>query len=164
MRQAALALLLALVARPVPGTANTIDPLEVSWDKIVQEAAREAKFIYLAFLGDGWSVASTRFSSNVLESQAFQEFASRKLLYCPVLARTSPPMSKERTAHLQALVIHFDMQAYPTFLILAPDGTELLRHGYKNLQGKEYVRLLESIIPEVTGEKPPPTTHILKQY
>ena len=110
-------------------------------------AGTEGKYLYVAFIGEGWSVSSDRFNRTILESTDFQSFASDKLVYFPVKARRKPPLTKDETAKLQAWVIHFDIKSYPTIIILAPDGQEVLRHGYKDLKPEAYVALLKAIMP-----------------
>ncbi len=112
-----------------------------------QKALEEGKYLYVAFLGEGWSVRCKRFQEHVLDDPAFREFAAGHLVYFPVLARRKPPLSREETAVLQSWVIHFDIKAYPTLILIAPDGKELLRHGYKDLDGPAYVELLRSLLP-----------------
>jgi len=112
-----------------------------------RQALEEGKYLYVAFLGEGWSVSCKRFQEHVLSDPAFEEFAAGHLVYFPVLARRKPPLSKEETAVLQSWVIHFDIKAYPTLILIAPDGQELLRHGYKDLDGPAYVDLLRSLLP-----------------
>ncbi|MEX0325775.1 MAG: thioredoxin family protein, partial [Puniceicoccaceae bacterium] len=118
-------------------------PLEAA----LEQAREESKPLYVAFLGEDWSLSCKRFRQNILSSEAFTAFAADEVLYYPVMARRKPPLTKEETAQLQALVIHFDIKSYPTFIILAPDGQELLRHGYKELSAGEYVALLRAVLP-----------------
>lgn len=101
----------------------------------------------VAFLGEGWSVNCMRFKEAVLDTDAFREFAKERLVYFPVEARRKPKLSSEETAVLQSWVIHFDIRSYPTLILIAPDGQEILRHGYKDLGVEDYIRLLQAILP-----------------
>ena len=112
-----------------------------------KQALAEGKYLYVAFLGEGWSVSCKRFQEKVLDDPLFKQFARDHLVYFPVQARRKPPLSKEETAVLQSWVIHFDIKAYPTLILIAPDGNELLRHGYKDLDGPDYVDLLRNLLP-----------------
>jgi len=147
MNHWAKALGLSLLLTAAISSRGNVDPLEIPWEQIQKQAASEGKCLYVAFLGDGWSVASTRFSKNVLESDAFKEFADKELIYCPILARVQPRMGKKQTARLQSLVIHFDIMDYPTFILLAPDGNEILRHRYKDVPAEDYLDLIKAILP-----------------
>ena len=98
-------------------------------------------------MGVGWSVSCKKFKEHVLDSVEFTEFVDDHLVYFPVEARRKPKLSSEETAVLQSWVILFDVASYPTLILVAPDGQELLRHGYKDLTGEDYVQLLEEILP-----------------
>lgn len=139
------ALFLALPLALLRG--DTIDLLEEGWSTALATAETSGAHLYIAFLGPGWSVASDRFSGKVLETATFKDFARDNLVYCPVRARRSPKLSKDEIARLQAVVIHFDIKSYPTFLLLGPDGSEILRHGYRTDSAGEYIDLLKAILP-----------------
>jgi hypothetical protein len=108
--------------------------------------------MFVAFLGEGWSVSSKKFKEAVLSAPAFIDFAKRNLIYFPVEARRKPRLTSEETAVLQSWVIHFDIKSYPTLILIAPDGQELLRHGYRDLAASEYIKLLQAILPESSGK------------
>lgn len=116
-----------------------------------REARSENKHMLVAFLGEGWSVSSRRFKERVLATERFREFAQQNLVYFPVEARSKPKLSSEETAVLQSWVIHFNIKAYPTLILIAPDGEELLRHGYKDLDAETYIQLLKAILPKNLG-------------
>ena len=153
MKRFRLAIFILLL---IPGLleAVEINLLESDWQSALTVAQEEQKCLYIAFLGDGWSVSSKRFRRHILESNAFSEFAANQLLYCPVLARRTPKLGKKETARLQALVIHLDIKSYPTIVLLAPDGKEILRHGYRDDSPEEYTTLLQTVIPGGLAENP----------
>lgn len=124
-----------------------MDLLETSWEEALQAAAGQNRHVLVAFLGEDWSVACKRFKEGILEAPEFQAFADERLLYCPVNAYRMASHAKGQAAKLHSLVIHFNIKEYPTILLFSPDGTELLRHGYRELPAAEYVNLLEAILP-----------------
>lgn len=136
---------------------ETVDLLEEDWSVALAAANASGAHLYVAFLGEDWSVASDRFASKVLDTDTFRDFARENLVYCPVRARRSPKLSKNETARLQAVVIHFDIKSYPTFLLIAPDGSEILRHGYRTDSAREYVDLLKAILPPESSADPQST-------
>lgn len=146
MKAIALAacLLASLLAR---ASADPVDLLEQDWASATALAESSGKHLYVAFIGDGWSVSSGRFKDSILESPEFQSFAADRLIYCPVFARRVPGLDKAETARLQALVIHFDIKSYPTLLLIAPDGAEVLRHGYREEAPEAYLSLLRALLP-----------------
>jgi hypothetical protein len=122
--------------------------LERPLEEAVAASEASKRFLYVAFLGEGWSLASDRFEERILKSGTFRAFAAEQLELFPVKARRKPKLNKAEVAQLQALVIHFDIKEYPTLILLAPDGTEWLRHGYKDIGPREYVEALKGLLPE----------------
>ncbi len=123
-----------------------------SLERAAATARSENRHMLIAFLGEGWSVRCKRFKEQVLETMEFEDYARDHLVYFPVEARRRPKLTSEETAVLQSWVVHFDIKAYPTFILLAPDGQELLRHGYKDMNAREYVELLQAILPGQSGD------------
>ena len=120
-------------------------------EEAVSRAKTEGKHLYVAFLGEGWSLGCKRFKGTILESPSFKQFSDEHLVYLPVEARRKPKLTPDEVAVLQSWVIHFDVKAYPTLIIIAPDGEELLRHGYRDLTPEAYIDLLKSILPDLTN-------------
>jgi len=145
MKRALLALAVSFWITPL--FAEWTNLLETDLQLVIEESAAEGKAVYIAFLGRGWSMASDGFEKTVLSHAAFLDFAASNLTLCEVPARVRPKLPKAAQARLQALVIHFDVKAYPTFLLLAPDGSEILRHGRRDIMAEEYVDLLRAILP-----------------
>jgi hypothetical protein len=144
----AIALVACLLAGvPSLAHAEPVNLLEEDWSTATHKAQSSGKFLYVAFIGEGWSVSSNRFKEAVLDSAEFQAFADDKLVYCSAYARRVPKLDKAETARLQSLVIHFDIKSYPTILLIAPDGTEILRHGFREDSASAYVSLLTALLP-----------------
>jgi len=138
--------LAVLLLFPVSAQAE-INALQVPWQEILDEAKDSKRHLYVAFLGDGWSLSSKRFEERLLQTPEFEAFAAGHLLRATVRARTQPRMPPAETARLQSLVIHLDIRSYPTLLIIAPDGREVLRHGYREEDPESYVGLLKALLP-----------------
>lgn len=123
------------------------DLAERDLEAAMAQSQATGKPLLVAFTGQDWSVSCKRFHGQVLDTDAFKAFAEERLVYFPVEARRKPPLTKEETARLQAWVIHFDIKSYPTVILVAPDGQEIIRHGYKDMEAQAYVALLAAILP-----------------
>ena len=148
---------LTLLLGPVAAYCASADdgPIHLeakAFEEAVQRSRLEQKHLFVAFLGEGWSVSSKKFKEAVLSDPAFINFAERNLIYFPVEARRKPKLTSEETAVLQSWVIHFDIKSYPTLILIAPDGQELLRHAYRDLDASEYINLLDAILPAHSGK------------
>lgn len=148
---------LTLLLGPVAACCASADvgPIHLEakdFEEVVTRSRTENKHLLVAFLGEGWSVSSKKFKEAVLSSPTFKDFAERHLIYFPIEARRKPKLTSEETAVLQSWVIHFDIKSYPTLILIAPDGQELLRHGYRDLDAVEYINLLKAILPKRSGK------------
>lgn len=144
-----LAIILALTGMPLVQAESGHKGIHPeALEEAVSVAKKEGKHLYVAFLGEGWSLSCKRFKATILESSSFKEFAHEHLVYFPVEARRKPKLTPDEVAVLQSWVIHFDVKAYPTLIIIAPDGEELLRHGYRDLAPEAYIDLLANILPD----------------
>jgi protein disulfide-isomerase len=123
------------------------DLAELDLEQSLELSKTTGKPLYVVFSGSDWSLSSKRFQERVLDTEAFKAFAGENLVYFPVEARRKPPLTKEETAKLQAWVIHFDIKTYPTVILLAPGGQEIIRHAYKDVEADAYIDLLKAILP-----------------
>jgi len=129
--------------------ASVLNGAEINTLKsAVENAKDEGKFIYLSFVGSDWSVASKKWSEEILDSSAFKSFAEENLVLLELDARRKPPLKKLERAELQAMVIEFDIKTYPTFILLSSNGLELHRHGYLEVSAEEYTNALGTLISE----------------
>ncbi|MDP0500379.1 MAG: hypothetical protein Q7P63_09790 [Verrucomicrobiota bacterium JB022] len=112
---------------------------------VLQEAQAKGRYVYLAFLGLEWSVASRKWWQEVGQQPEFLKFADERMIL--VLANgTARKLPKEEEAAYQALVQHYDVQAYPAFYILAPDGSVLLQHGTTPASPAQYLQALDTLL------------------
>ncbi len=142
---AILTLILVLALNPAPVQAEIV---EGSVEDAMIECREDGKHLLIAFLGTGWSMSSDRLQKRILENPVFQEYAKKELVVLQLQARRKPPLSKEETKVFQKWVARFDIMTYPTLILIAPDGQEVFRHGYKELDAEDYVGLLRSVIPK----------------
>ncbi|KAF0093548.1 MAG: hypothetical protein E1N59_2817 [Puniceicoccaceae bacterium 5H] len=111
----------------------------------MEQAQQEGRYVFLAFLGLDWSVASKQWWQEVGQSEVFQDFADERLVL--VLAEgTAKKQPKEDEEAHHRLVQQFDIKSYPTFLILAPDGSIILTHGTTEAPADEYVAALRALL------------------
>jgi len=134
--------LLALGPKPPSG-----EEMLPKYEAAQAEAMATGKTVYLAFLGEDWSVASKAWVRDIMDSEAFQALAAERLVVLTVDANLSEQPDKRREAHLQALTITYNIKSYPTLILVAPDGREILRHGHRTISAPDYVAALEAVLP-----------------
>lgn len=139
-----VSLLLAICLNPCMHAELSEDAV----DNAMKEALTEGKHLLVAFLGTGWSMSSDRMNRKIFQDPSFKDYAANELIVLLLEARRKPPLSKEETKIFHEWVTQFDIMSYPTVILLAPDGQEVFRHGYRELDANAYVELLSNVIPE----------------
>lgn len=110
-----------------------------------QDIARALKRPLLVdFTGSDWCGWCTRLKEEVFSTPTFTAYAQRHF----VLVQLDFPRLKEQPAALRqqnaALARHYEIQSFPTVLLLHPDGTPLQRMGYVPGGPEAFLHRLES--------------------
>ncbi len=120
---------------------------ELKWHTSLPDAKAvakaESKQIFLEFTGSDWCPPCKKLHSQVLESDAFADFAKNY-----VLVELDFPRNKEQSDELKAankaLAKEFKITGYPTVVILDADGKEVTRKvGYGGQSPQEYLAELK---------------------
>ena len=118
-----------------------------NYNEAVKKATKEGKYIFMDFSGSDWCGYCIRLENEVLKKKAFKDYAKKRL----VLMMVDFPNRKKQSAELKAqnrkLAKRFEIQGFPTVIILTPDGKEFVgRTGYQTGGAKKYVKDLDNII------------------
>jgi len=113
------------------------------------QAKAENKLVFMEFTGSDWCPPCKMLHSEVLESKAFADYASKQF----VLVELDFPRKKEQSQELKQtnrkLAEEFKVQGYPTVVILDPDGKELYRKvGYGRDSAEEYIAAVKAGLSE----------------
>src|ERR1035441_3153947 len=134
--------LLALCALLQAGAA------ELKWltdlPKAQAEAKEKNKQVLLDFTGSDWCGWGIKFNRVVLGTPEFAEYAAKNL----VLVEVDFPHKKEQSAQLQkankALGSKYNVDGYPTFVVLNKEGKEVGRQeGYAAGGPKAFIAKLD---------------------
>jgi len=107
-------------------------------------AKTENKLVLMDFTGSDWCPPCKQLKKNVFSSEEFATFAKAHL----VLVEVDFPRAKKQSAELkkanQALSEKFAIEAYPTVIVLSPEGKQLSKDtGYGGTGAKDFVAKLE---------------------
>jgi thioredoxin-related protein len=107
-------------------------------------AKTENKLVLMDFTGSDWCPPCKQLKKNVFSSEEFATFAKANL----VLVEVDFPRAKKQSAELkktnQALSDKFAIEAYPTVIVLSPEGKQLSKDtGYGGTSAKDFVAKLE---------------------
>ena len=107
-------------------------------------AKAENKLVLMDFTGSDWCPPCKKLKKDVFSSEEFATFAKANL----VLMEVDFPRAKKQSAELKkandALSKKFDIEAYPTVVVLSPEGKQLSKDtGYDGSSAKSFVAKLE---------------------
>lgn len=122
------------------------------YQKALQQAAQEKKVVLLDFTGSDWCAACMKLKKDVFSTPEFQAFAKEKLVLVEVDFPIKKKLSPEQTAANKKLEEQFQIEGYPTVLLVDPSGKKLgAEEGYAGGGPKAYLKRLEEII--VSGKQ-----------
>jgi thiol:disulfide interchange protein len=100
-------------------------------DQIQVRAAEAKKPILLEFTGSDWCPPCKMMDKQVFSTEAFQKFAGSNLIFVKLDFPQAKPQTDEIKARNEALAKKFNVEGFPTVVLLSPEGKELAREvGY----------------------------------
>ncbi|MEO8425989.1 MAG: thioredoxin family protein [Verrucomicrobiota bacterium] len=110
------------------------------------QAKAEKKLVLMDFTGSDWCPPCKKLKKDVFSSEEFATFAKANL----VLVEVDFPRTKKQSAELkkanEALSRKYDIEAYPTIIVLSPEGKQLIKDtGYDGSSAKDFVAKLEKV-------------------
>lgn len=107
--------------------ANAAESWTENYDAALKTAKTDKKNVLVLFTGSDWCPPCMYMEKNVFPSKPFAEFADKNL----VLVKLDFPRRKEQAdatkAANAALAKQYEIEGFPTVVILSPDGKEIAR-------------------------------------
>jgi protein disulfide-isomerase len=122
---------------------------EATWLTDLPQAQAQAKtdnkIVLMDFTGSDWCGWCKKFKKEVLDTQAFQDYAAKSV----VLVELDYPHQKEQSEDLKqanaALKAKYQITGFPTFVVLDGQGKEIGRQvGYEEGGPKAFIAKLEA--------------------
>jgi thioredoxin-related protein len=114
--------------------------------KAQAQAKAEKKLLLVNFTGSDWCPPCKALHKNVFATETFQTFAKSKLVLVEVDFPRGKEQSKELKAANNALGRQFQVNGYPTVVVLNSEGKELKREsGYGGEDAKTFVAGLQQL-------------------
>ncbi len=110
-------------------------------------ASEEGKNIVMIFSGSDWCAPCIRLEKNIWQSDEFKKESTEKwvLLKLNFPRKKANQLSEEQTNHNRALAEKYNREgSFPLVIIMQPDGKILGKLGFKNVDPKEYISLMEA--------------------
>jgi thioredoxin-related protein len=101
------------------------------YKKAQQEARASNKFLLLDFTGSDWCVWCKKFDKEILSQSQFQDYARENLVLVELDFPRTKPQSPELRRQNQELANQYQVQGFPTIVVLNGDGQKLWQYdGY----------------------------------
>lgn len=98
----------------------------------IAQAASQKKPVVLEFTGSDWCPPCMTQNKDVFEQPAFEEFAKNNLVLVKLDFPRTKPQDPEIKQRNQQLAAQYQVQGFPTVILLNAEGKELAREvGYK---------------------------------
>jgi thioredoxin-related protein len=114
--------------------------------KAQAQAKAEKKLLLLDFTGSDWCPPCKALTKNVFSKPEFAAYASTNLVLVEVDFPNSKPQSAELKKANAALQEKFNIESYPTIIVLDAEGKQVYRKsGYGGATVKEYLAELQKL-------------------
>ncbi|HEU5395639.1 MAG TPA: thioredoxin family protein [Verrucomicrobiae bacterium] len=114
-----------------PPAANPTNSKSLSWQlhlpAALDQARKEKKQVLLDFTGSDWCPWCIKFDHEILDTAKFAEYANRHLVLVQLDYPRNKPQSESLRRDNAELQQRFQVEGFPTFVLLNSDGKELGR-------------------------------------
>ena len=115
----------------------------IDYDAALKLAKKEKKQVFVLFTGSDWCPWCIKLDEEVFSQKAFQDYAAENL----VLVMIDFPKKKQQTPEQKKandeLAEKYKVDGFPTVLLLKPDGSVIVRTGYRRGGAAAYVKYLK---------------------
>ena len=129
---------------------------EITWYKNIDEAVGIAKdtnkTVFIHFTGSDWCVWCQRLESEVYSKDIFKEYAENNLVMVKLDFPKRTPQSNDEKLYNNSQAKKYQIQGFPTVILLNQDGEKIAQTGYQRGGPENYVSHLKSLIAEKTEE------------
>lgn len=113
--------------------------------KAQSQAAKEKKMVLLDFTGSDWCGWCIKLNKEVFSQPEFQNYAKANLVLVEVDFPRRKKLSAEQKKANDALAKKYDIQGYPTIIVLDGQGKKLGELGYQPGGPKAFIASLEKL-------------------
>jgi protein disulfide-isomerase len=122
MKPFLLALLLAAAS------LHASDVWTTDYQAAIARAAADKKPVLLEFTGSDWCSPCKMMAAQIFDTNEFTEFANTSIVPVKIDFPRSKPQSPELKAQNQALSEQYNIEGFPTVVLLSSEGKELGRN------------------------------------
>lgn len=121
----------------------------ISYEQAMEKAKDEGKVLVIQFAGTDWCSPCIRLEDQILNTPEFQVYQKNFVwLKADFPRKKDNRLSKEKQAHNDALAEKYNNKGSFPLLVFIDDNEEVLGViGYQSVTAKEYIALIDKIIP-----------------
>lgn len=116
------------------------------YEQALRTARTRKRFVLLNFTGSDWCSWCRQLESQVFARRDFQEYARGNLVCVLLDSPQRKPQSRTVVRQNEKLKETYGIRAFPTVILLDPEGNEVGRTGYRQGGPKPYVAYLQEMI------------------
>lgn len=116
------------------------------YQQALAAASAAGKPILVNFTGSDWCIWCKRLMNEVFTKDEFINYAKENLILLKLDFPRSLPQTPEEKQQNEELAKKFQIQGFPTILVLDKDGMEKARTGYQQGGAENYVKHLQELI------------------
>lgn len=109
-------------------------------------AKKQDKFLLLDFTGSDWCGWCIKLKQEVFLSTEFQNYAASHFILVEVDFPRTKQQSEAEKSQNEALMKKFNVQGFPTIIVLDSDGVAIGKTGYAPGGPSEFIKALDGII------------------
>ncbi len=123
------------------------DVWRADYDAALKQAAAENKYVLVSVSGLEWCGWCKALENEVFSKPEFIDYAKDNLI-CVLLNfnRSGHATNTEFAQQHEALLAKFNVQGFPTVIILNPKGKAVVRDGYQRGGPVKYVEFIKGVI------------------
>ncbi|MFO7660396.1 MAG: thioredoxin family protein [Candidatus Cloacimonadaceae bacterium] len=116
------------------------------YQQALAAASAAGKPVLVNFTGSDWCIWCKRLMNEVFTKDEFINYAKENLILLKLDFPRSLPQTPEEKQQNEELAKKFQIQGFPTILVLDKDGKEKARTGYQQGGAENYVQHLQDLI------------------
>lgn len=148
-----MVVLFTMILTTCPAVSAQDKDWETNFTLASAKAEKGSRYMLLNFSGSDWCIWCKKLGSEVFNKSVFKEYA-RNTLVCVFLDfPVTKPQSMDLKKQNAALAGKYEVNGYPTIVILNSKGDLINKTGYLAGGAKKYVEHMKAIISDYEKKK-----------
>jgi thioredoxin-related protein len=111
----------------------------------LEQAKSEGKLVLMNFTGSDWCIWCKRLDGEVFSTKEFQSYAKENLVLLKLDFPNRSQQPQWEVEQNQKLAEQYNVEGFPTIVVLNADGEEVARLGYQRGGPEAWLKQLEGI-------------------